>query len=291
MKRTFLSCLLLLWMVVTANAQIVKGDMNNDGVVDISDVVSIVNTILGSQPVEEISISDLLKGQELTFTTEDGETVVLTGEQLTALVPAHAYVDLGLTSRTKWATTNIGADSPEEYGDYFSWGETQGYDGGKTTFFWDNYKHSEGSKETLTKYCYNSDCGYNGFTDKLKELEPEDDAAYVNWGSNWRMPTSAQWEELHDECTWTWIEEGRKVGFEVSSKKNGNSIFLPAAGYRTESALYTDGTNGCYWSCSLYDNGVWPYYAIGIGLKGSLGVDFSGFSRHYGFSVRPVRPR
>ena len=135
MKRTFLSCLLLLWMVVTANAQIVKGDMNNDGVVDISDVVSIVNTILGSQPVEEISISDLLKGQELTFTTEDGETVVLTGEQLTALVPAHAYVDLGLTSRTKWATTNIGADSPEEYGDYFSWGETQGYDGGKNDIF------------------------------------------------------------------------------------------------------------------------------------------------------------
>ena len=186
--------------------------MNNDGVVDISDVVSIVNTILGSQPVEEISISDLLKGQELTFTTEDGETVVLTGEQLTALVPAHAYVDLGLTSRTKWATTNIGADSPEEYGDYFSWGETQGYDGGKTTFFWDNYKHSEGSKETLTKYCYNSDCGYNGFTDKLKELEPEDDAAYVNWGSNWRMPTSAQWEDV----------------------ERAGAIFLPAAGHKTQ---------------------------------------------------------
>ena len=102
------------------------------------------------------------------------------------------------------------------------------------------------------------------------------------------MPTSTQWEELHDECTWTWIEEGRKVGFEVSSKKNGNSIFLPAAGYRTESALYTAGINGDYWSRSLYDNGVWPYYAIGIGIS-YLGFDSSGFSRDRGFSVRPVR--
>ncbi len=108
----------------------------------------------------------------------------------------HEYVDLGLPSGTLWAPCNIGAENPEEYGDYFAWGETEGYNGGKTTFEWINYKWCNGNINAMTKYCSNSGLGYEGFTDDLTELELADDAAYVNWGPAWRMPSIEQFQEL-----------------------------------------------------------------------------------------------
>ena len=198
-------------------------------------------------------------------------------------INGHDYVDLGLPSGTLWATMNVGADSPEDYGDYFAWGETVGYDDGYTTFDWTNYRHCKGSENTLTKYCNDSNYGYNGFTDTLTELEPEDDAAYVYWGRKWRMPTDAQWAELRTECTWSWTTKNGVNG-SLGTGPNGNSIFIPAAGNRYSDSLINAGSCGHYWSRSLATGGI----ALGVAIDsdGAYG-DYS--DRRYGLSVRPVR--
>ena len=155
----------------------------------------------------------------------------------------HEYVDLGLS--VKWATCNVGASKPEEYGDYFAWGETQP----KSTYNWSTYKYCNGSYNTLTKY--NNSSSY-GTVDNKTQLELSDDAARANWGGSWRMPTRAEQGELRENCTWTWTTQNGVNGYKVTSKKNGNSIFLPAAGYRDVSSLSNAGSYGDYWSSSLF---------------------------------------
>ena len=202
----------------------------------------------------------------------------------------HEYVDLGLPSRTLWATCNIGASSPEDYGDYFAWGETTGYnDGnGKTYFDWSTYKLCNGRYDTLTKYCYDSSYGYNGFTDTKTELDPEDDAAYVNWGPAWRMPTIAQFEELINSSytTTKWTTQNGVYGRLITSNTNSNSIFLPAAGWCHDSSLYSAGSGGYYWSRTL--NASDPCSARDL-LFESGDIYTSSDYRYFGRSVRPVR--
>ena len=111
------------------------------------------------------------------------------GEERTFTTLEDAYVDLGLPSGVLWATYNVGAEYPEAYGNHFAWGETQP----KDTYNWNNYQYCNGSNNTLTKYCNNSSYGFNGFTDNLTMLLPEDDAATANWGADWRMPTKNEW--------------------------------------------------------------------------------------------------
>ena len=164
----------------------------------------------------------------------------------------HEYVDLGLPSGTLWATCNIGADAPEEYGHYFAWGETER----KETFTWENYKWCEGSFDTMTKYCTDSGYGSNGFTDGKMELDPEDDAAYVNWGPSWRMPTHEQQRELVEQCTW--IGETRNgLKGQLITGPNGYTIFLPASRSSVPESPYNTGTWGTwafYWSRTLRTN-------------------------------------
>ena len=196
-----------------------------------------------------------------------------------------SYVDLGLPSGTLWATCNIGANSPEEYGDYFAWGETEGFNSGKTNFSWSTYKWCNGSYDSLTKYITRSEYGS---IDKMTELDLEDDAAYVNWGPEWRMPSLGQFEELINSSytTTTWTTQNGVYGRKITSKKNGNSIFLPAAGYRHISSLNYDGSYGDYWSRSLhsdYPGSAWRllFYSSYIGTSNDYG-------RSSGRSVRPV---
>ena len=191
----------------------------------------------------------------------------------------YEYVDLGLS--VKWATCNVGATKPEEYGDYFAWGETQP----KSTYDWSTYKYCNGSSTSLTKY--NNSSSY-GTVDNKTTLELSDDAARANWGGSWRMPTKAEQDELRNNCTWTWTTQNGVNGYKVTSKKSGytnNSIFLPAAGYRYDSSRYSAGSYGSYWSSSLYTgspNDAWDVY---FG-SGSVNSDLS--SRCSGRSVRPV---
>ena len=186
------------------------------------------------------------------------------------------YVDLGLTSGTLWATMNVGATKPEEYGDYFAWGETAP----KQDYSLNSYKWYNTVTSKYTKYCDNSSYGD---VDNKTELELADDAAYVNWGKNWRMPTKAQFDELRAECTWQW----NGSGYLVTSKKNGATLILPAAGYRDGSSLNGSGIYGYYWSRSLSPGSSNNAYDLGF-YSGNVGT-YNGYYRYDGQSVRAVR--
>ena len=193
----------------------------------------------------------------------------------------HYYVDLGLPSGTLWATCNVGADTPEGYGDYFAWGETAP----KDDYSWDTYQHCNGSYNTLTKYCNDAEYGFNGFTDNLTTLLPEDDAATANWGDGWRMPTEEEFEELYNNTTVTWTTRNGVNG-RLFTSSNGNSLFLPAAGRRYDDEFEVVGDWGNYWSRSLITyapTNVWYFFF------NSFSYDTYSFSRDYGLPVRPVR--
>ena len=202
----------------------------------------------------------------------------------------HEWVDLGLPSGTKWATCNVGASTPEEYGNYYAWGETET----KSTYSWSTYFDTTDGGSTFTKYT----------TDGKTVLDLEDDAARANWGGAWRMPTDEEWQELIEHCSWSWVSklwyevEGYNgYGYEVEGP-NGNTIFLPAAGNRGDGVIdcgedqhYTDDdlgiaeVNGNYWSSSLdTERGAGSVY-FSAGSAVYFGHDY----RHYrGQSVRPV---
>ncbi len=193
----------------------------------------------------------------------------------------HEWVDLGLS--VKWATCNVGATTPEAYGNYYAWGETET----KKNYLLDTYKYGS-AYNALTKYCNNSSYGEDNFTDNLTTLESSDDAAAKNWGDNWRMPTDAEWTELREQCDWIWADDYNSTGiagYEVKSKTNGNSIFLPAAASRYGDNPYDAGSYGGYWSSSLYPD--YPGYAWSVYFS-SDGVDRYNYGRYGGHSVRPV---
>ncbi len=192
-------------------------------------------------------------------------------------------VDLGLSSGIKWASCNIGAEKPEDYGNYYAWGEVLP----KENYSWSTYKYTNGSDSTLTKYCSNASYGNNDFTDNKTTLDLEDDAAYMNWGGNWRMPTSVDVDELLDNCTWTWTTQNDVNGYRVTSKTNSNSIFLPAAGYRNETSFYYVGSYGHYSSSSLNESD--PDYEWCLGFYSS-DTYRGNLRRDCGFTVRPVCP-
>ena len=206
------------------------------------------------------------------------------------------YVDLGLPSGIKWAKRNLGASKPSDYGHYYAWGETEP----KTDYTWATYKWMQAGQSDwkhITKYTVADgqtegiwyDAGGTFIGDNKTTLEAADDAATRKLGSPWRMPTLVEIRELLDanNCTWTWTTQDGKNGYEVKSKTNGNSIFLPAAGYRGGSALYYAGSGGYFWSCLL--DAARSYCARNLGFdSGARGWYHN--PRFYGFSVRPVRP-
>ena len=196
--------------------------------------------------LENITIHATCNGN--TYTTSLEDKTVEAGKIYNAeKVLPYAYVDLGLS--VKWASFNVGATSPEGYGDLVSWGETETkekYDYGDYKYMAENYLYS------LTKYCYDSSYGHNGYTDDLNTLESEDDAATQNWGTSWRMPTRAEMEELIENSTQEWTTINGVKGCLVTSLFNNKSIFFPAAGYKDYSGEhYSKNESGYYWSSSL----------------------------------------
>ncbi len=206
-------------------------------------------------------------------TLEDKDSVDMICEQVGG--DCMEAVDLGLS--VKWATCNVGASSPEDYGDYFAWGETQP----KDYYNWSTYKWCNGSSSTLTKY--NNSSSY-GTVDNKKTLELADDAARANWGGAWRMPTDAEMTELREQCTWTWTTLNGVNGYKVTGT-NGNSIFLPAAGYRYDSSLGYAGNRGTYWTSSLNTSNSYKVRSVSL-YSGYVGSDND--DRYYGEVVRPV---
>lgn len=229
----------------------------------------------------------------------------------------HGYVDLGLSSGTKWATCNVGATQPQEYGDYFAWGEVKP----KDYYDWSTYKYGSDYNE-ITKYCGDSDLGKDGFTDDKDILNLSDDAAYVNWGGKWRMPTYDQIIELLDECYWVWTDgynNSKKHGYIVYKAKSASDkgiliehgetpsasysltdahIFMPAAGCR----VFGDYSGrqffqhwGYYWSSSLDDfsdnraENIY-FYEIEAYYGDDNYYDSRGSIRYVGMSVRAVIP-
>ena len=195
-------------------------------------------------------------------------------------------VDMGIkTSDGKtlyWSTRNLCksgfVNSPEDYGDYYAWGETEP----KENYSWSTYKFGTSSSGPFSKY--NTISSY-GSIDNKTVLEPEDDVASVKLGGNWRMPTDAEWIELSTKCTWTWTTNynGTGVMGRIVTATNGNSIFLPAAGYRRGTNLKVAGSDGAYWSSSL----TIPDYAWYVFFDSDCVHRFSS-SRYFGQSVRPV---
>ena len=185
--------------------------------------------------------------------------------------PTDEYVDLDLPSGLKWATKNLGASKPSDYGDYYAWGET-------------NTKE----KYTLGKYKWEKDGHYTKYKDKDKKiiLEPKDDAATAKLGAPWRMPTSEDIKELCSNCTWTWTKQDGTGGFEVKGK-NGNSIFLPAAGYRRDLGTLDTGKKGYYWSASR-EMGNAAEFTRSLYFDLNSQYEFYHL-RWFGFTIRPVR--
>lgn len=272
MKKILLSFALflgLLMLPTVAYAQNAYGDVNNDGEVNVADVNAVIDVILSSGSSSSADVNG------------DGEINIADVNVLIDIIlngnvqPEPDYVDLGLPSGTLWATRNVGAAKPEDYGGHFAWGETET----KENYNWNTYKWCDGNEWAITKY---DPLWYDD-----PELELEDDAAFVNCGPNWRMPSQAQFEELCNDCSWQWTTVNGVNGNLVTGP-NGNSIFLPAAGYRSSSSVTHEGRRGYYWSRTVdyaqakcaynlsFESGTPYFYPHMLG-------------RRAGYSVRPVR--
>ncbi len=246
-------------------------------------------------------------GKEMEISTSKSQTIprsnLLRMPAVDYVVLPDGPVDMGM--EVQWASCNLGASNPMEYGDYYAWGETAPYytdghsqdsycfswrDGKTGGYTWDSYSwcgvynsDPEGDTVTLTKY--NSDVSYGAVDDKYV-LEAEDDAAQVKLGGNWRIPRYEEWEYLYSCSTWRWITLNGINGYLVTSTINGNSIFLPAAGWRCSISLVDVGSIGLYWSSDL--NTMMPDAALGVYLVSSSVDVCSGSTRYYGNPIRPV---
>ena len=208
-----------------------------------------------------------INGSVESFTTPTGSSTT------------YQYVDLGLPSGIKWANMNIGATQPSDFGNRYAWGETTPKD--VNSYSWENYIHCAGTNNDLTKYCFSSIWGHNGYTDELTTLEATDDAATVNWGEGWRMPTDEECQELYNNCYASWDTQNGVVGVTLTSRSNGNSIFIP---------IDPEENNGThYWSSSFGTDDDDPTMGKTLYLNASNQIVSSGGDqRNRPNAIRPV---
>ena len=186
-----------------------------------------------------------------------------------ALFAQPEAVDLGLG--VKWASCNLGADSPEACGDYFAWGEVAT----KQDFSWNTYAWGNGA---MTKYNERFIIG--------RQVDEDDDAARASLGDGWRVPTFAEATELQNECDWVWTSRNGVGGYKIVSRKNGNSIFLPAAGYMEGGKVSYPGSDGRYWTATRHP--YHPHCAMDIFFTEKFHYLYF-YRRYRGFSIRPVK--
>ena len=288
MKKLFFILALLL-MAFTAHAQrpaidnphkasssTKLGDVNGDRSLSISDVTLLVDYLL-EQAGDNFILANADVNKDGRISVSDAVSIIkliLEGEPepqayLTCPDGNHPHmIDLGLPSGTKWACCNVGADKPEAYGGYYAWGETEE----KATYNWSTYIHCDGTSST----CHDLGSDIAG---------TQYDVAHVKWGGSWVMPSKEQQDELRSNCNYEWTTVNGVKGGKFTSKNNGGSIFLPAAGDRYISGLYSAGSNGHYWSSTHYPSSSRGAYFLGSnsGYAGWYGND-----RYFGQSVRPV---
>ncbi len=261
-----------------------RGDVNQDGAVNISDATSLIDNLLTGVPEGDVNqdgaanISDVTSLIDFLLSGSWPDDPVTPPDE-------DNWVDLGLPSGTIWATRNVGASVPEEYGDYFAWGETQPKnDYSVNTYIWyrsDNYSPYYSG---YTKYCTDSNYGYNGLVDNKTELDPSDDAACAHYPGG-RMPSLEQIQELCDYCTWQWTQHNGVYG-QLVTGPNGNTMFLPATGFRRGNDHIDAGSYGAFWSRTLWQD--CSYGAYGIDFRSGY-VYWYNCNRYYGLAIRAVR--
>ena len=280
MKRTKrlmapLALLLLSWLMpLDAFAANTTGDVNGDGEVNIADINAVIDVILGgaTNPGADVNNDGEVNIADINVVID----IILGGG-----VPApedHEWVDLGLPSGTLWATCNIGATNPEDYGDHFAWGETEP----KQVYDWLTYKWGYYFQGGMSKYVTDSEYG---MIDYKTELELEDDAASANWGPSWCTPSIEQLSELNDECSWEWTSMNGVNGY-MATGPNGNTLFLPAAGRWYFSYGY-DGMGALYWSRTLFPQSSTSSYMMTFSYWSTVELQY--IERAGGVSVRAVR--
>ena len=264
------------YAVVEVGESSIEGDVNGDEAINAADITALYDYMLNGDQTY-VTTSDVNGDGHINSADVTAIYDILLGNDI------HEYVDLALPSGTLWATMNIGASSPEEAGDYFAWGETDPELKRYYEFF--TYKWCCGTYNTMTKYCYRQDIG---IIDNKNELDPDDDAATVNWGPKWRMPSKGQLKELLDECTWEWTTVNGANGYLVTSKHNGASLFLPVPGFYSWEEHYGYNTSSRYWARSL--GSPLPCNAYMLITKNGYPLNMSGAEeRCWGRSVRAVR--
>ena len=196
-------------------------------------------------------------------------------------------IDLGLPSGTRWANMNVGATAPEGLGLFFAWGETVGYGNDSSdgrSFDWQSYKWCNSTATSLTKYCSN---GNYGTVDNKSVLELEDDAAHVNWGESWRMPTYTEIQELCDNTDYEVTIVNGMRGVKFTSRTNGNSVFMPTPGLRKDSRIeYEPGERGYYWSSTPTSSNGANFLDVHPTYRDPAITNYH--YRYHGMSIRPV---
>ncbi len=225
------------------------------------------------------------EAQTMTVNLKSGEKDVFEKVQrvdFQRIDDSHESVDLGLPSGTLWATMNLGAEKSEDYGEYFSWGETAP----KSSYFPEDYKWCDnGQVDMCLKYNTRDDCGT---VDNIIELEPDDDPATVLWGKGWCTPSEEQFRELiNSNNTIISLENTNGVNvMQITSRKNGRVLLLPSAGDKCGKNIYYEDSRGNYWTRSLYVDEPWNATELNYYDGGAA---FIKCFRYYGLTVRPVR--
>lgn len=217
--------------------------------------------------VDVVDDGNNLHGESETYIIEDSSIAITVNLDINSPAPHEQYIDLGLPSGLLWATCNLGATSPEGYGNYYAWAETTP----KQVYTWSTYKYYD---TDITKYTIGDGISY---------LDLEDDAASVNLGAGWKIPTNDDFDELQSNCTMTWTSRNGINGC-LFVGPNGNSIFFPMSGGKKRDNLLNNGSCGFYWLNSVYSD---ENYAYGF-LLDSTTVTETSYYRMYGQTIRPV---